>query len=630
MPTMTLPDTLLLAVEYYRDPQRFPQFGGARAPLPPGITELLASYRQSLADEHIEVTAKQLATTPEGLRAAVRFLLRTLLFNDASDYYRILGVAPSAPKDDIKAHYRDLMVWFHPDKDVSGEAWDTDFATLINEAYSALRTPKNRAQYDATLGSDAFGADTPAKPQAAAATGGFDDEEDIRKTSATPTVDPKSSGPRGAVTIVNPSTKAAAPPQRHAGVVAQAGLRRLFGLVGGLGRLILSPKGLLVTAGVVVLATLVLLAAGHNRAPQLVMRDTPKEPSGVPPGAGSSNENSQQTNVATMSRDSAGTEQDIKNNAGASPQTAQGRSGDAAQSTSNRSQALSEDEWLARERALDAKIKNRVALATNAVLGSRKATSSHNTSKSSVKSTAESTPPSTPTNTSQIAAKQAVAPPPSTEVQGISASQSAREVASNELTGPQAAPSGRASDTLPPKVAAGSASANTSAATASPAPAKPVAALSAETTQPLNIDGLGGGADPQAASGPAKTAIASAPAPDIKLQVRAMISAFQLAYSRADAEGIAALFAPKAKTPDGVGPAKVLASYAAFFETVKVEEFQVLNTQWRTRGDRVLVDTTWRITTQDLTNQEYVSVEADVSLVARSQGDVLKIEKMDY
>ncbi|MGD1083570.1 MAG: DnaJ domain-containing protein [Verrucomicrobiota bacterium] len=68
------------------------------------------------------------------------------------DYYKILGVAPSASQADIKARFRFLSHAYHPDKfstDGHKKEAEEEFKR-INSAYQVLSKPNERARYDAS------------------------------------------------------------------------------------------------------------------------------------------------------------------------------------------------------------------------------------------------------------------------------------------------------------------------------------------------------------------------------------------------------------------------------------------------------------------------------------------------
>ncbi|XP_062231961.1 chaperone protein dnaJ C76, chloroplastic-like [Phragmites australis] len=65
----------------------------------------------------------------------------------ADDYYSVLGVMPDAAPEEIKKAYYSCMKACHPD--LSGDDPDvTNFCMFINEVYSVLSDPAQRAVYD--------------------------------------------------------------------------------------------------------------------------------------------------------------------------------------------------------------------------------------------------------------------------------------------------------------------------------------------------------------------------------------------------------------------------------------------------------------------------------------------------
>lgn len=67
------------------------------------------------------------------------------------DYYSVLGVPSTASPDQIERAYKLLARMSHPDafpNDPRGQAWANERMKRINEAYSVLRDPATRAEYD--------------------------------------------------------------------------------------------------------------------------------------------------------------------------------------------------------------------------------------------------------------------------------------------------------------------------------------------------------------------------------------------------------------------------------------------------------------------------------------------------
>lgn len=65
------------------------------------------------------------------------------------DYYRVLECERSATDEEIKRNYKRLILLSHPDKVVNEENDETFL--LIQKAWSVLKDPASRKQYDAML-----------------------------------------------------------------------------------------------------------------------------------------------------------------------------------------------------------------------------------------------------------------------------------------------------------------------------------------------------------------------------------------------------------------------------------------------------------------------------------------------
>lgn len=62
------------------------------------------------------------------------------------DYYKVLGVKPSASKDEIRRAYHRLALKYHPDKNKSTSA-EKHFRS-VKEAYEYLRDRRKRREFD--------------------------------------------------------------------------------------------------------------------------------------------------------------------------------------------------------------------------------------------------------------------------------------------------------------------------------------------------------------------------------------------------------------------------------------------------------------------------------------------------
>ena len=137
-------DCIALAVEFFREPSRFPDLLHGRRRLPPGVTALL----QMAAANRSRQAAGDVAGEPQ---QAARFFIEHVLMAHNASHYRVLGVDPVAPPEEIKEHHRLLMRLFHPDRQTAVDERSDAIATRINQAYTVLRYPDTRATYDLSL-----------------------------------------------------------------------------------------------------------------------------------------------------------------------------------------------------------------------------------------------------------------------------------------------------------------------------------------------------------------------------------------------------------------------------------------------------------------------------------------------
>jgi len=66
----------------------------------------------------------------------------------SKDYYRVLGVEPTATHQNLKEAYRKLAYRYHPDRN-EGDPEALERMKWINEAYAVLSDPEKRGRYDA-------------------------------------------------------------------------------------------------------------------------------------------------------------------------------------------------------------------------------------------------------------------------------------------------------------------------------------------------------------------------------------------------------------------------------------------------------------------------------------------------
>ncbi|MCY7313022.1 MAG: DnaJ domain-containing protein, partial [Pseudoxanthomonas sp.] len=116
-------------------------------PLPPDTGELLTLVAGS--PEAVVVAARNCGEAPATVQEAACFFVQEVMLFPGADAYRLLGAQRGADDALLKAHYRALQSWLHPDR--RGNDLKSTYAARINSAWGRLRTPERRRAYDAML-----------------------------------------------------------------------------------------------------------------------------------------------------------------------------------------------------------------------------------------------------------------------------------------------------------------------------------------------------------------------------------------------------------------------------------------------------------------------------------------------
>jgi hypothetical protein len=115
-------------------------------PLPRDVLEVIKIAAR--CPETVARAEHMSGKSAETIRQAAMLYLQSVLFAAGADHYRVLGVEPTAPHDQIREHMRWLMKWLHPDRQRSD--WESAFAARVLAAWEALKSPDRRARYDRT------------------------------------------------------------------------------------------------------------------------------------------------------------------------------------------------------------------------------------------------------------------------------------------------------------------------------------------------------------------------------------------------------------------------------------------------------------------------------------------------
>jgi hypothetical protein len=111
----------------------------------------LAGGERSRYSEMVGHVATEAGITPGELARRAEFLLACLILPRAGTYYEMLGVAPTATREEIRQRWATLIQRYHPDHFDRSDGWVSDQARRLIEAYQTLRDPERRHHYDTAL-----------------------------------------------------------------------------------------------------------------------------------------------------------------------------------------------------------------------------------------------------------------------------------------------------------------------------------------------------------------------------------------------------------------------------------------------------------------------------------------------
>lgn len=122
------------ALNYAIDLMRFPRFAASfvAAPVPSDVLQVM---RIAASAEECQSTASEVGIPPETLQWAARLYLKSVLFHEEADCYRILGVTPETPHTAVRQHLFFLLSWLHPDRNKS---WDVAYLGRVVSAWQEI------------------------------------------------------------------------------------------------------------------------------------------------------------------------------------------------------------------------------------------------------------------------------------------------------------------------------------------------------------------------------------------------------------------------------------------------------------------------------------------------------------
>lgn len=111
------------------------------------LAEISKGERSEFLRRIAEV-AERRGIAPQEIASRAGFLLACLDAPGSDDYYQILGVLPTATRQEIREAWIGRVSVYHPDHHPEKADWFTHQVARLNEAYHTLKDPERRREYD--------------------------------------------------------------------------------------------------------------------------------------------------------------------------------------------------------------------------------------------------------------------------------------------------------------------------------------------------------------------------------------------------------------------------------------------------------------------------------------------------
>jgi len=134
-----------LVLDFQQNPSHFEALIGPGKPLPEDTGKLLEEVAGKISSDSDD------DSPTDELFSATAFFIERVLFMPGGDLYRQLGLEQYATQEQIRKHYHLLMHLFFLDREDMAADWSAEYADCINRAYSILRDPVKRRNYDDRL-----------------------------------------------------------------------------------------------------------------------------------------------------------------------------------------------------------------------------------------------------------------------------------------------------------------------------------------------------------------------------------------------------------------------------------------------------------------------------------------------